>query len=322
MNRSDFQSNLYESKSIVLVTGATGWVGRSVLHELQKLILPSNFNDLVYAFGSKSGSVNSTAYKLSARVSIPIYPLSEISNMARNRNILLFHTAFLTKDRLEAYGYSSFVEINRWITKTVCEAVSLASQSRVVGISSGAASLAEQRAESCLHDSLDPYGFLKLREEELLSEFSVTQILRVFALTGRFIRDPLSFAIGDFLMSAVKGSRISIRSKGPVIRGYVNASDLAQTALHWINSDESALPPLPAVTHTITLATLAKYITSIYQIPAFVSAQHLEPPNSYSASPGLFLDLMNRFSLSPMPMRDQILDTAFGLQAGLGVGPE
>lgn len=62
---------------IFLVTGATGWMGRSVLHELQKLIPPNCFNDRVFAFGSKSGTVYSTAYENNSKISIPIYSLSD-----------------------------------------------------------------------------------------------------------------------------------------------------------------------------------------------------------------------------------------------------
>lgn len=298
---------------IFLVTGATGWMGRSVLHELQKLIPPNCFNDRVFAFGSKSGTVYSTAYENNSKISIPIYSLSDASSIARDRKIYIIHSAFLTKDRLPAYGYSSFVETNRWITNAVCEAISSADQSRVVEISSGAAALSAERGESCLDTAVDPYGFLKHLEEQVLSESTVTQVFRIYALTGRFIRDPLNFAIGDFLVSALKDSPIRVKARGPVIRGYVSCFNVAQTALCWLMSQEDPCSPVSAITHTVSLTALAAMITSMFQLPPVVSEAFTEPPSSYSDSPAVFLDMMNAYNLRPMPMPNQILDTARGL---------
>ena len=300
---------------IFLVTGATGWVGRSTLHELQKLIPAACFNDQVYAFGSKLGAISSTAYGNNSAVSIPIYPLTDIRAIARGRRIYVIHSAFLTKDRLSAYGYSSFVETNRWITSTICQALSSAEQSRVVEISSGAAALSAERGELCLEAAIDPYGFLKHVEEQVLSEVTVTQVLRIYALTGRFIRDPLTFALGDFLVSALKTSPIRVKARGPVIRGYVSASDVARTALCWLMSHEDNCGPVSAITHTVTLKTLAAMITLMFQLPPCVSEALTEPPNSYSDTPSAFLRMMNFYGLKPMTLAEQILDTARGLSS-------
>ena len=298
---------------IFFVTGATGWLGRSVLHELQKLIPPDCFNDRVCAFGSKTGSVYSTFYEYDSKISIPIYSLSDISSFARNRKIYIVHSAFLTKDRLPACGYTSFVETNRWITNTICQAISSADQSRVVEISSGAAALSAERHESCLDASVDPYGFLKLFEEQVLSEATVTQVFRIYALTGRFIRDPLSFALGDFLMCTLKDSPIHVKAKGPVIRGYVSASDVARTALCWLMSHEDPCGPVSAISHTVSLTALAAMISSMFKLPPVVSEALIEPPNSYSDSPSGFLGMMNSYGLKPITLADQIMDTARGL---------
>jgi nucleoside-diphosphate-sugar epimerase len=296
-----------------LVTGATGWVGRSVLHELQKLIPAACFNDRVYAFGSKPGTIFSTAYLKNSEITIPIYPLLNISSFARSRKIYVIHSAFLTKDRLPAYGYSSFVDTNRWITETICNALSIADESRVVEISSGAAALSAERGESCLDAAVDLYGFLKHAEEQILTEVTVTQVFRIYALSGRFIRDPLSFALGDFLISALNNSAISLNARGPVIRGYANASDVAKTALSWLMSQESSDAPISTITHTVSLKTLAAMITSIFQLPPFATYALTEPPNSYSDSPLAFLDKMFSYCLTPMTLEEQILDTATGL---------
>jgi len=298
---------------IILVTGATGWLGRSVLHELQRSIPAYCFNEHVYAFGSKHGAIQSTAYKDRDKISVPIYSLQDIACIAKGRDIRVVHMAFLTRDRLPSYGYSSFVDTNHWITDTVCQAISLAKDSRVVDISSGAAALTEERRESMVNTSVDPYGFMKLQEERILSDLSLTQVFRIYALTGRFIRDPERFAIGDFLLSALKGAPILIKASGPVIRGYVAASDVAQVALCWLMSQEDSCLPVSAVTHTVTLASLASSIALMFDLPPVALRDFIDSPNSYSNSPSSFLDMMQSFGLRPMALGDQILETARGL---------
>ena len=78
-----------------------GWVGKNFLHELQKRITPQEFNDKVFAFGSKPGLIKSTAYISSMEIDIPIYPLSAINNMFKNEPYLnVIHTAFLRKEKI------------------------------------------------------------------------------------------------------------------------------------------------------------------------------------------------------------------------------
>ena len=302
-----------QTDQIILVTGATGWLGRSVLHELQRLIPAECFHEHVYAFGSKPGVIQSTAYKDGNKISVPVYSLQDIASIAKGRDIRVVHMAFLTRDRLSSYGYSSFVDTNRWITDTVCHAISLAKDSRIVDISSGAAALTEERRESIVHTSVDPYGFMKLREERLLSDLSLTQVFRIYALTGRFIRDPERFAIGDFLLSALKGAPIHIKASGPVIRGYVAASDVAQVVLCWLMSQEDSCLPVSAVTHTVTLTSLASSIAIMFNLPPPALRDFVDSPSSYSHSPSSFLDMMKSFGLRPMALGDQILETARGL---------
>ena len=41
----------------IYVTGATGWVGKTFMHELQSIIPAGEFNQKVIAFGSKENKV-------------------------------------------------------------------------------------------------------------------------------------------------------------------------------------------------------------------------------------------------------------------------
>ena len=195
-----------------LVTGATGWVGKSILHELQRNIPPEKFNKKVISFASKEGFIESTFFK--NKISIPIYNLTDINSFAKKEEKLnLIHTAFLTKDRIEQYGLDEFIKINNSITKNICNFLKEFKVNKVILISSGAASKFDCK-KSKEKENSDKYGYLKKSEENKIISYCETYlILRIYALTGRFIRDPINFAIGDFLTKAKKNEPIKISSR-------------------------------------------------------------------------------------------------------------
>ena len=160
------KSTLNERYDKIYVTGATGWVGKTFLHELQSIVPADQFNKKVTAFGSKRRELKSTNYRKENDIVIPIHPLTELEEHSAEKNILIFHSAFLTKDRISKYGISEYTRINKFITETVSEFIKRGNISRVVGISSGAASIVENsRRKENMNDELDHYGWLKLSEE-------------------------------------------------------------------------------------------------------------------------------------------------------------
>lgn len=303
----------YSKSALIVVTGATGWVGRSFLDSLQQRISSSQFNSRVLAFGSKPSTIYSSAYPQEQEIEIPVFPLDHLPGLVAGKSIFLVHSAFVTKDRFLAYGLRDFVRINQAITGIVCEAISRASSARVVEISSGAALVSLQRNEDSLASAKDPYGFLKLQEESLVSSLAETQVFRIFALSGRFIRNPQAFALGDFLLNALMGSVIKIQAKSPVVRGYVNASDVARCALGWLFSGDAVFPPCAAVNEIVSLSSLARQISHMYDLPPAKIPDFDGSPFSYSHSPLDFTAMCLNYDFSPMPLHEQIIDTADGI---------
>ncbi len=306
-------SLIHSSDITIAVTGATGWVGRTFLDSLQRIIPSSVFNSKVLVFGSKASYLRSSAYSKAAEIDIPVLPLDRLPDLVANKPIHLIHSAFLTKDRFSAYGYDDFVAINQSITSIVCEAILRASFARVVEISSGAALAAFERGERSLDTSQDLYGFLKLQEELRISQLAETQVFRIFALSGRFIRDPKAFALGDFLLRALRGKPIEIKACSPVIRGYVNASDIAACALSWIFSNDPSASPFAAVTEITSLTSLARQISLMYGLGSPICQILVDRPSAYAYSPARFTAMMRAYALTPKTLYYQILDTAASL---------
>ncbi len=296
----------------IVLTGATGWVGRTVLQYLLENLPPLEFSQRVRAFASQFGSINFDNGR-----SIDVKPLIFLPEFAKRESIdYLLHAAFLTPDRCVEMGLDNYCEANRSITRLICASVSVSPATRVVLFSSGAAAMV-----SAAHPRLDPgtplqiYGQLKLHEERILRASNPTFVLRIYGLTGRFLRDPQRYALGDFLCSAFRHESVVIKSLRKVVRGYVSASDLAALAWEWLqSSDEAPSAPLEAVAETIDLFNLAQMISSIYNLPSVHSSIDLAMlPDVYTASSQFFLSLLEYYGLKSASLEQQIRDTYSGI---------
>ena len=313
-------------QDLLVVTGATGWVGRTALRELSRLFPAEQLVERVRIFASRSGTMKVEGGEKTGSIILPIFPLHELPELARSRKIAgILHTAFLTRDRMESLGKETYVTTNRWITQQVAQALSNAPAARAVVISSGAA--AKYDSTLFLTDELlqqDPYGVLKREEEILLSAVAPTQILRIYALSGQFIRDPGLFALGDFLIKALRSEAIQIQASMPVLRSYGHAGDITGLAWRWLHSNDepsAAGAPLAAVSLTLDLQTLAERITNLYNLPPVQAA--IDPnaaPHRYVAYPEPFLSTLKRYGLPPTSLEDQLRDTATGLRRHLNDG--
>ncbi|KZR61044.1 NAD-dependent epimerase/dehydratase family protein [Prochlorococcus sp. MIT 1306] len=301
---------------LLVITGATGWVGRTAVEELQSLLTPENFLERVRLFASRSGSIVSTGYTDLPPFSIPVFPLKDLPDLAVSESLsAVLHTAFLTRDRVAQVGQDDYVATNRWITAQVASALTASPQARAVVISSGAAAVHDQ--ELGLDLASDPYGVLKWEEEQLLSNLVPgSLVLRLYALSGRFIREPVRFALGDFLLKALRKQPIRLDSPNPVLRSYANASDITTFVWRWLfnNNVDNSSNVLAATSCTTNLFDLASLITRIYDLPPVQST--IDPaavPNCYIADSESFLTAMNEQNLLPMTMEQQVIDTAKGL---------
>ncbi len=311
-------SESLETSGLIVITGATGWVGRTAMHELQRILSPEIFLRKVRAFASRECSMQSTAYEEPNSILIPVYSLDKLTELADSNSIqVFFHSAFLTRDKLLEVGFDKYVAINRWITKQFATAVDLSPKSRAVVISSGAAAAIDvgdlSLSELCKED---PYAFLKKEEEVVISETVASLVLRIYALSGRFMRKPERFALGDFLLMALRGEAIRINSVCPVFRSYGNASDITSFAWNWLlrEQKQSTISPMAAVNIEIDLLSLARKITTLYGLPAVQHSCEIGSlPDYYVADSGNFLSAMSKYELPLKSLEEQLLDTAEGL---------
>ncbi|MBW4530097.1 MAG: hypothetical protein KME02_05325 [Aphanothece saxicola GSE-SYN-MK-01-06B] len=308
---SDFQSKP------IAVTGATGWVGKSALHELQLTLEPNLFRQYVKAYASKSGSLCTTAYGRDHQFDYPVFSLAELPEHAvKDPFGSIFHAAFFPRSGLDVVGVDSYIAINREITRLVCDAVTHSPGVRVVNISSGAASSFDGELPGYGDKLLqNPYGALKHEEEKRIGDLTGSLILRIYSLTGRFMTNPQIYALGDFLLKARDKTQIILKSKNRVVRGFGHASNISALAWAWAKSDHAPLQsPLATVSHETDLNELAQKVSKMFNLPEPVSSlDSALSPNIYSADTTPFLAFLGEFGLSASTMEEQIADTAMGL---------
>ena len=292
---------------IIVLTGGTGWVGRNFLSEIQRNYSPAEIQERVLIFGSKKGEIMTKKYRSKESVKIPVYPLSSLNNMLKKKpGIKLIHSAFLRKEKLNKLGLQKYIKENKEITNCVSELLRSSSNSKSIAISSGAATFFEKDKKSIEED---PYGFLKLNEENKLNDVSECMKLRIYGLTGKFITNPKLFALGSFLISAKEKKAIEIKSRCQVIRSYGFASDIAKIGLSWLNSNNGS-DSIFAATETISIYELAQEITKLFNLaPVIANIDDNLPKDVYACETAKFKKYLNLYNIKPTNLVKQITET-------------
>lgn len=287
----------------LLLTGASGWFGRTALYEYEQEHGPEALRRDVITFASRERWVDFD----SPHGPVKALPLEAISDVQAPRGLL--HLAFLTRDKVEELGWQRYVAINRAITAKVAEVLQTWPTMPVVATSSGAAAVLDGMPPDLENN---PYATLKQEEEVLLEREATTRravVFRVYAATGRFMTRPEKFALGDFLLQAMRSQEIRIRANHPVTRSYVSTETLMELTWRWLYQPEGtpSFHVLDACTHTLSLQELAQLVAS--ETGATAHPPQIRPeaePDCYEGNRGPFSFLLGQHHVKPMPMRQQI----------------
>ncbi len=238
-----------------LLSGASGWFGRTALWEYEQVHGPEALRRDVLPFASKECMVDFE----SPHGPVRAQPLSAITEVPHPRGLL--HLAFLTRDKVAELGLRRYIETNRAITATVSRLLRQWPNMPVVATSSGAAAALDGK-EPDLEGN--PYATLKQEEEKLFeweSAKRMSMVFRVYAASGRFMTRPEKFALGDFLLQAIRGEPVRVRSPHPVIRSYVNFEQMMRLAWRLLSQAAPALgyQRLDACTLTLSLVELVTW---------------------------------------------------------------
>ena len=300
----------------LLLTGAGGWFGLTALHVFEQTFGPKALRERVVPFASRVRQIDFG----SAYGPIQAFDLRELLDVPDPAGLL--HLAFLTRDRVEEVGLDTYVATNRGITAQVAKLLKYYPTMPIVTTSSGAAAALDEGEQDL---EANPYAALKREEEKLLHRESLMRmavVFRVYAASGRFMRGPERFALGDFLLQSLQAQRLTINSPRPVERSYVHVGTLMELA--WsllLASDSPGYQAIDACTDHISLLELARLISSQEGLH---EPEHkidfLMPPDSYGADSKLFLGKLKERKIIPFNLVEQIMDTKAGLAKWLHDG--
>ena len=246
--------------SKVLVTGATGWLGReTVARVIEGKFEGITQSDLLLA------SSNGRDLELD---SLGVYPTVALENLSHreSKNSIegLVHLAFITKDKTTQYSFSQYVAKNIELISAACEIIERDKPKWVVVVSSGAII---DRATLEIENNVvrNPYGFCKRIEEALIAESARKVganivIGRLWGGTGLYMPVKRAYAISDFIESAKESGAIRINSGGDVIRRYCDAGDFMEVLVRSaIQGDTTTLDSGGSI---IEVGELAKLISA------------------------------------------------------------
>lgn len=210
-----------------IVTGANGWLGKATLDMLRQA-LGADFAARVTALGSRQAQISLADGQLFSVQALLEWQLPQ------GQPAIIFHYAFLTKDKVGSLSTEEYIARNEAISSVVRGWINSGNVRGVVMPSSGA-------VYDFLHKkSRDPaallYGQLKYNDEVAFStacEASSTGLIipRVFNLSGPYINKFDSYALASFIYQILSAKPVTILARRPVIRSYYFIGDLIELCL-------------------------------------------------------------------------------------------
>ena len=301
-------------KETVVVTGASGWLGRSAVS-----VLSSEFNNYrVIALSRKKSIYKSTG---------DIIYMTYDDFLSNNNEITgLVHTAFITKNYIEEIGPLEYVNQNSKIHEWLISFIKMKDPKWTVAISSGATKQYIDKVETnlALTDS-DLYGKMKFEEEEALlgSEIPNVAIGRLWAASGRYMQNHKIYALGQFIEAAISGNNIKIASKDPVYRRYIDAEDFMKVLIMAALDNKRSLFDSGGIRTSIE--NLADEVASFFNLKnnteirvEFGLKKSTQENSDYFAKSEEFTKLQQKYKVIDRSIKEQIERTSIAVMSNLG----
>jgi nucleoside-diphosphate-sugar epimerase len=279
----------------VLITGASGWFGRTSTLIFHKLGIPT------YLTGSHSRTIEYLGHAFE----IQKWNLREIE---RFQPTIVIDCAYLTREFAESVSLEEYVGINRELLNRMIEISKWPSVRKMISFSSGAAHPYFINAVTTGIDE-DPYGFLKHEaEQRLTSEIDPgnckISIPRVWSVSGALVTKIQGFAFSDLIFQARSG-KIVISSNREVFRRYCAIEEVIAIAM--ADSLDSN-PIFDTGGESIEIRDLAKRVCSIIDPKATIT--QINPlnneRNNYQSSNSDWVTRCSELDFEPITIDEQI----------------
>ena len=301
----------------VVVTGASGWVGRNATH-----LLCAAFGDEVRARAILAGS---TARTIATPLgTLELIAVPALLDLAQGGRTLLLHCGFPTQDQVEVMGEQSYVDAITRLRVTMRHVVEQLGAVDMVYISSGAAT-SVQHGEPVAHRTA-VYGQAKIDDEVAYAETIASTggrlcIIRAFALSGPYMTKPETYALGSLILQAQRSGAIEVVADRPVRRSYMAMDDMLRIAIHAVGDlGPGGTLRFETAGEVVEVGDLARRVlTVVGEDPTAITRPAIAadaPPNDYLGDPAVLRALAAAAGIVPASLDDQIAATAKWLLAG------
>jgi nucleoside-diphosphate-sugar epimerase len=297
-------ASLRESAHRIVITGASGWLGRATL-DLLREALGETFEARVECFGSRRAEI-----RLSAVQTIEQRPLNELAALTCQPTLLL-HFAFLTKDRAETMPEAEYRAANRAIRRLVLDALAPIGVDAAFVASSGAARHADDASAT---SAMRLYGMLKREDEDAFAGWAEACgtsaiIARIFNISGPHINKVRSYALPSFVLDALAGKSVVVRAPHEVRRGYVAIRELMSLAFALLIERQTDITRFDSGGEDIELGSLATMIASSMNCPVERPQLREGRADIYLGDNRSYRLLLDRHAVASVSLADQIEET-------------
>lgn len=293
----------------IAVVGAGGWIGRALLAGLFDALGEGEARRRIVCFGSSERAIDFGEGR-----TIGQRELTRIAELPAEPT-LVFHLAFLTKDKVAGMAEDDYVEANRVLSQTVYDNLEAIGADRLFVASSGAAAFAD--AEGAAHD-LRLYGRLKRDDEDLFAGWAEAgpgrraAIVRIFNVSGPFINKHDTYALASFILDALAGRPIAVRAPMRVVRGYVAIRELLSLVCTALLDERPSEPVLrfDSGGDPLELGELASEVAARLGGRVARASIERDDDNIYAGKRSDYDALLTKHGIVPVSLPHQIAETA------------
>ncbi|BBY20993.1 hypothetical protein MSTO_11980 [Mycobacterium stomatepiae] len=285
----------------ILITGASGWLGRTALDLLAPLGLPT------LALASRTRRIRVADREIDCYAWDPV----QVASFAPT---VVLDCAFLTRDRVAGMPLNEYVAVNRGLTDQLVYATRLPGVRLALTVSSGAAVYPRDALDGQVEDN--PYGYLKREAEHRLAQAAgdsgVTSVVaRAWSISGAHVQNPQNYALGSMIQAANSGA-IRITARRPVFRRYVLAEELLALGIA-----EGGVGPctIDSGGELVEMAELASRVARVVRPDAPISRDTVDAgnPDRYHSDGQDWESRCQKWQFDTVPLDGQVEITARGV---------
>lgn len=297
----------------IIVTGATGWLGREFISWYLNNVSGAEKEDLILLASRE------TEFEIHLLGKFKTHYMTE--DFSTKSIVGIVHLAFVLRHRVQEFGIDSFLELNRQITDKAVDLVIKYKPKWVINVSSGAI-FDRPSLNYATDSSINPYGFMKRREELALIEASEKVgsnlvIGRLWGASGFYMPINQAYALSDFIYTGIQEREIRLISNHPVLRRYGDAGQFM--GILYRHAQRESLEILDSGGDLVELGDLAELISN------FLGTTSINRPDminhlrdDYYPHSNRLEELAKRYEISLFTLAEQVERTIKGHQNQLG----